>query len=237
MLSFIILLFSVIQLAAQYVSSSVSIAADATSKVIALKSFQAIKTKGDFQVYLMYADSSYAIVDGDETAIKQFKIRQSGKELFITYRNPKKVERANEVKVHLYSKNFTKLTVLDNSVIEASDALKEEQLLIKSFADGKVNINAEAKKINCFVRGKGELQLRGACNKLYAKIRGINAINAAQLKASKAVINMSGRGHCTISSDKILAFVRSNCYLYFDGNPRIIAWVQMGGGLIRQDRQ
>lgn len=190
------------------------------SKVIKTGNFDVIDLRMRADVYLQQGASSEIRLEGQKNLIENLRIQELYGQLSIDEKQD--VAFYENFKIYITTSNVKRITTSAFARIQSVDTLKTKNLVLQTSDGGIIDLNTVADNIFLMMgkHNKNSLQLNGSANVMNADIQDCKTLNASNLKAKKAIINLCGYAEVNVSDS---LFVEGCGTIYYKGNPVIVS--------------
>lgn len=202
------------------------------SKVIDASDFQRIKVSGSFTVNVKQADNYYVKLTADQNLHEFIRIGSDGRDLQIDSRQS--IRKAKELTVEVHMPELEKIEASGANKIRSNGLLKGRKLDLEMSGASKLKMNLNYESISLEVSGAVESQLSGRTDKLEIASSGASQIDALQLEADKADVDISGAGEASLwVTGRLKAEISGAGEIRYRGEPRVKSDVS-GAGEIKK---
>ncbi|HNQ13026.1 MAG TPA: DUF2807 domain-containing protein [Bacteroidia bacterium] len=193
--------------------SCITKAQDST-QVLPTKSFNKISLNGSVKINLYQGEQTgFRVLEGNVEEL-DYSISSGGK-LSI---NGAKVKR-----VDLLFNNIDEIEISGSSQIFAQDRINCDHLQIDISGTGRFEGLVKSNSISTRISGTGKSVLGGETNQLNVSISGAGAVEAENLSANNADIDISGIGKVSVNvKDTLNVDISGNGKITFDQSPSVL---------------
>ncbi len=198
---------------------------------IGVKSFDAIKVGGSFEVYLNQADTESLKIEADENLMDLISARVRDNTLIITTRE--QIRDAKALKVYITFKDLRKMNFSGAVEVTGMNKLNFNDLSFHASGASEVELNIAAKGLEMDLSGASEIDIKGYVKDVNMDISGAVDLSAYELETDNFNIEISGAAKARINVNKKLdARISGAGSLRYKGNPNLKTRVS-GAGSIR----
>jgi hypothetical protein len=195
-----------------------------------VKSFDAIKTGGAFDVYLKQGDKEELTIEADENLMELITTTVHGNTLIIGTK--KNIVDADELKLYITFKELTKMDFSGAVEVESEGELSFDELLIKGSGVSEIDLDLTANDLECYFSGASEIGLSGHADHCSMKCSGAAELDAEDFVVREYDIDISGAGEGDIRCTEILkASVSGAASVKYHGDPKVDANVSGAGSI------
>lgn len=178
------------------VSDSIAVLdGDTATKLVNLKDFNEIASKGAIDVYFRYSDEPRAEILASKDVIDNVRIDQKGDKVSV------KIERRTNVKNHgiktivrFYSPSVKSISLAGAGSIEA-ESLHESEFSAAVAGSGDVKLSGlDVKDLEIAVAGSGDIVLNGRADHFEGAVAGSGDIDIRGLECDDVETDIAGSG-------------------------------------------
>lgn len=182
--------------------------------------FTGIKVSAGIDVYLTQGDNTRVKVVADENLHKVIETEIRGNVLHVY--SDINIRRAKSKKVYVTCKEIEELGVSSAGNLTGQNKIVSDFLDISLSSAGDLDIEVEAKRIECSISSSGNARLSGSADELYARLSSAGNLKAYELITKKCKVRVSSAGDAKIHvTEELDASVSSAGNVYYMGDPKI----------------
>lgn len=202
------------------------------SKEIEVSDFQRIQISGSFTVNLKQADSYYVKLTADENLHEFIRIGSDGGTLQIDSRE--NIRRAKKLTVEVHLPELEEIEASGANEIRTAGMIKGKKLALDMSGANQLKMNLNYKSVSVEVSGAVESQFLGKIGSLDIASSGASEIDALQMEAEKADVDISGAGEAKLwVTRRLKAKISGAGEIHYRGEPRVKSDVS-GAGEIKK---
>jgi len=197
-----------------------------------IKSFDAIKIGGAFEVYLSQGNNESLVVEADENLLELIRTEVRGGTLVIDTRE--NIRNSEEMNLYITFQNLDEMDLSGAVEVKSEEMLKFGDLAIEGSGASEITLELETNKLECDFSGASEIELTGKAEYCSIDNSGASELDAYDFIVSEYNIEISGAGeakiHCT---DVLTARISGAASIRYQGDPKVDSRVS-GAGSIKQ---
>ncbi len=200
-------------------------------KTLNINNFDAVSLSMSANVYLMQGKDFEVKVSGQKNIIDNLKTQVVDREWKIGFEQ--NVRRYEKLEIHITMPDLRKVHISGSGNISSRNAFSGlENVSISISGSGDINMDLEAKSLDCRISGSGDINLRGMSETLELKISGSGDIQAEDLRTKSANIAVSGSGNCSVNAeDELDVRISGSGDVKYTGRPRVNTRISGSGSL------
>lgn len=176
------------------------------TKEIAVTSFDALQSKGVYELRLTQGSNESVKIEADENLQQYFDVRNEGNKLVIGMKDTRKKNWRvkNKMIVYVTFKNLKSLDLSMVGNVRAENQLKFTDLSLKNSSVGNADLKLTADKIDVNNSGVGNLVLEGRAQNAIVKNNGVGKLQAGEFVVQSMDIENTGVGSAEVNAEKDL---------------------------------
>jgi hypothetical protein len=175
--------------------------------------FSGIDLSGIYEVFVRCGQKQEVFVFGDDNVVPHVKTEVNGNILKVFL--DQSVSTRNKIKLILSANMVNSLKVSGTATVDIS--------------------RVRNKSFNLVISGTGDTKVEGMSDALEITVSGTGNVDAKNLTAKTAVVDVSGAGNVVLSaSDELIASIRGVGNIYYYGNPGKVVEAVSGVGKIHR---
>lgn len=173
---------------------------------VSVKSFNAIKASGVYELRLSQGSTESVKIEADENLQELFNVHNEGSKLIIEMKDMKNknLKSKNKMRVYVTFKNLADLELSTVGNVKSDKELSFNDLNIKSSSVGNIDLKLTADKITIKNTSVGNVHLEGKAQSAVFKNSGVGNLNAGDFVVQSVDIDNSGVGHAEVNATKDL---------------------------------
>ena len=189
------------------------------TKDISVKSFDAIRANGLYELILTQGDKESVKIEADDNVQDLFNVSNDGSTLVIdmpklkhddvNIKNKHDDHHGMKWKVYVSFKNLKSIDVGVVGNVHSENAVKAQAFEINSKNVGNVDLEINTSKLTVQNNGVGNLRLNGTATDAVINNSGVGALDGEGLVVQTMNINNSGVGHASVNVQKDLTIKQS----------------------------
>jgi hypothetical protein len=200
-------------------------------------SFSAVEQKGSFDVELLVGDQASVVVEGEENIISKIETFVDGSTLKIETEDGFNLNPTRKVRIKVTAPSYRKVySYGSGNIISQSMIKNDEPIEVGTKGSGDIKIDITAPEVAASIYGSGNVTLKGETRKVTLECTGSGDLNAVDLLAEEAHVDIKGSGNASVNSSKNLTIdVKGSGDVRYKGNPSIQSDFKGSGGLKKLD--
>lgn len=199
-------------------------------------SFNEVDSRGEFELYLYYADSCKVEVECESNILQHVVTKFERNKLIVKHKN--NVVIANNLPIKIFASTpFLKFAELSGSGKIRAPFIKTGQTNIDIDGSGICTIDSlSTEKLDIDIDGSGDINLCGVCDYVDLRVAGAGKLMAYDLFTKKYDIRINGSGCAYINViNELNILVNGSGNIYYLGYPKITMTGNGSGGLINMN--
>lgn len=183
-----------------------------------LDEISGIKLRTDAQVYLSRGDKQEVLVKGQDNIIRELSNDVRSGVWEIEFDDC--IEDSDVLRIYITTPSMDFIANSGSGNIRSDDILRTELLEVNNNGSGDIKLSLEADQINGRNSGSGKIELEGVTATLDFEVDGSGTLEAFDLLARDAQINIDGSGNVQVNvSDFLGIAINGSGDVYYKGNP------------------
>ncbi|MFA8433936.1 MAG: head GIN domain-containing protein [Marinifilaceae bacterium] len=192
--------------------------------------FDNIKVNGAFTIYLSQNDDYSLRVVTDENLHPVIRSNVKGETLYIT--TEKSIYKSKELKLYIGFKHLRSIKANGAISLKSDQNLRFDELNIEINGASSASLALQAHCLSIDNSGASTIKLKGVTDELSIDISGAGSVNALDLKAQRATVDISGVGSGKVNVEEDLKVRISGIgSVKYKGSPRITSDISFLGTL------
>jgi hypothetical protein len=176
-----------------------------TTRTENMGSFEGVDVGGAIEVHLKQEETTSVKIETDENLMELIEVYTRGNTLIIHPRNGFNLHPSREIIVYVSSPHYKGIEVSGASRIIGENAISgNEGMSIGASGASKIIMELSGGNIGGDVSGASSINLKGQVAKVDFQASGASHINAYDLVADEAIIDLSGASSMEITANKNL---------------------------------
>lgn len=207
----------------------------AASRTVKLEPFTGIVAKGNFKVIVKKGDENKVVMDGDNDAFYNIKIKVKGNGLAdVKSKNEPSLDKGLTLTFY-YTGDIVHLEVRGEVELNAEDVIESTNLKLKCMGGGKITSKLDVENLTTDIKNKGEMNLSGYAGSHTSSIFVGGDIHAFDMKNKTTTAVIREFGTIEISpTDKLDAKAMNGGKIYYSTDPSTVLREVVVEGTIRQ---
>lgn len=168
--------------------------------IINTGTFTSFKISQPLDIYLHQSDSSYIELKGSDVNVDKVSINNIDKHLAIEVSGSGNINS----KIHVYSKEYTGMSISSASDIHTIGQLKGTELSIEASGASDCSLSIDYNKVTISLSGASDLSIYGRADELIVKVSGASDFDAYGAKNTNTSIIASGSSDVSVNPDSNL---------------------------------
>ena len=195
-----------------------------------VSNFENIKINGAFTIYLSQDDDYSLKIVADENLLKIIKSKVKNDVLYIS--TEKSIYKSRELKLYIGFKHLSGIKANGAISLKSDQSLRFDKLDIEINGASSANLNLSANRLSIDNSGASTIKLAGKSEEIEIDISGAGSVNAIDLIAKKANIDISGVGSGKVHVEEELRVNISGIgSVKYKGNPKVTSDISFLGSL------
>ncbi|RXQ95120.1 DUF2807 domain-containing protein [Ancylomarina salipaludis] len=195
-----------------------------------VSNFTGIKVSGAFTIYLTQDENCSLKVVVDENIQDLIKTEVRNDVLYI--KNEKSIHDTKKMELYIGFKNLHFIKASGAISLKNENSLKFDELEIEINGASSAKLELTANKLSIDNSGASSISLKGTVKELNIDISGAGSVNAVDLKASEAQVDISGVGTGKVYvEDKLKVSISGIGSVKYKGDPAITSDISFLGVL------
>jgi uncharacterized protein YxeA len=194
---------------------------DVVKKDRTAENFTGISVSTGIDVYLKQGDNESITVETDENLQEYILTEVRGNVLHVfTEVNIRDAERK---RVYVTMKDVTSVKTSSAGDVLGESPIRCERLQLSASSAGNIKLEVSAKDISADISSSGDITINGDTDILEADLSSAGNLNAYELTAREADVNVSSAGDAAVNvTEKLTARASSAGDVNYRGNPKYI---------------
>ncbi len=189
-----------------------------TTEEIVLADFTGIKLRTDAQVYITQGEDQEVVIKGQENIIEELETSVRNDVWEIEFDDC--VDDSDVLRIFITLPTLNYVANSGSGKIRSEDILRVDILDIENNGSGGIILSVEADQINGRNSGSGKVELEGVTTTLDFEIDGSGDVQAFDLLARDAQIDVDGSGDFQVNVSDFLGIdIKGSGDVYYKGNP------------------
>jgi len=232
-LRFVTLLF-IFSLAVNVNAQRVKGSGNTVNKTRNVGNFQEIAVSGSFDVFLVSGNEGRLDISIEDNLEPYLETEVSNGTLKIKWKKGKSIRTTSKTTITVHFKEISGLSMSGSGDIVGKDKISGKSLGIAVSGSGDINIEMDVENLKSAVSGSGDLKFSGKASDFNAVVSGSGDVDAYDLLAQKAELNVSGSGFIGANvQQEIVARISGSGDIKYKGNPRVEDTKVSGSGSIK----
>ncbi|MBN2610318.1 MAG: DUF2807 domain-containing protein [Bacteroidales bacterium] len=195
--------------------------------------FNSLKVSNGFDVFITQVNEPYLRVEVDDNLLEHLKTEVSDNTLKIY--SKVNINNARSQKVYVGYKNLNEINISSAGDVRGENTMHTSNLNIRLSSAGDLKLDLIAEEVDIDISSSGNAILSGQTHSLYAGLSSAGDLNAYELEAKTASVNVSSAGNAKVYVTDEARFNSSSAGdIYYKGNPEILESQSSSGGDIRK---
>jgi len=195
-----------------------------------IKSFDAIKIGGAFEVHLTQGDRESLVVEADENLLKLITAEVKGGTLVVS--TEKNIRNSKELNLYITFKDISKLDLSGAVEVKSEGMIKLDNLELEGSGASEVTLKLELDRLTADFSGASEINLSGSANTCDFDMSGASEVDAYGFTVKECTIELSGAGEARLNvTDNLKARVSGAGEIRYEGNPSVDSRVSGAGSI------
>jgi hypothetical protein len=185
-------------------------------------------------VYISQGASQRIIIEGQSNVIAQLnkKVHNGMWKIYF----PDKPLQYMNLKIYITVPEIQYIGMTGPGIVVSKTMLRMDSLSLFNSGSGYIDIDAYAGIIRCDMKGKGDIFLKGTCEKQYINISGSGSISSLEMETVQCYADIPGTGNADVSvKEKLHVNISGAGSLNYSGNPEVESIVE-GTGVVNKIR-
>ncbi|MFO7656949.1 MAG: head GIN domain-containing protein [Bacteroidales bacterium] len=197
--------------------------------------FVSLRVSNGLDVYLTQGTEIFIKLEVDENLLEHIKTDISGKELKIY--SDVSIRMAKSKKIYLGYRNLNEIHISSAGDVKGENTLHTDELKIRLSSAGDLKLDVIAEEVDIDISSSGNALLSGRTGYLHASLSSAGDLNAFNLEAEKADVNVSSAGDAKVFVTGEARFKSSSAGdIVYKGNPEILEMNSSSAGDIRKGK-
>jgi len=206
-----------------------------TQSIRKVRGFDAIDVSGVAKLTVSEGKDFYVAVETDSNLQDAFETKVKGSVLELGFKHGTSVRRVTKLNVTITMPKLTAVSISGTATIELADKFSGDSLDVDISGSGQLSGDVDYKRIELDGSGSSSFDLSGKAESFTVNISGATNIDAKELLALKAVVDISGVGSLRVSvSETLVVSISGAGTVTYYGNPKNIRQDVSGIGSVRQ---
>jgi hypothetical protein len=200
-------------------------------------SFSGVDVSGAIELIIVQDSIRKIEIETDENLQQYIDVRTVGNELIIETKDGYNLESSHRVKAYVSSPVFNSISVSGACTVKSSNQISSDSpLRISISGASRVQLDARNPEIDGDLSGASELTLRGQARDVTLEASGSSQIEAFDLMAENAFVDLSGASNANVfASVKLRADASGASGVRYRGNAPSVQSDVSGAGFVRKD--
>jgi len=199
-----------------------------------VSSFTEVEQKGSFDVYVSTGSTYTVKIEAEDNLIPYIETNVNNGKLEINSKKGFWLQPTKSLKVYITAPTFSAIRSYGSGNITSENTIYDSskiELSVSGSADIKATVDAP--EVHSDVTGSGNADLNGQTRKFDGNVRGSGNINAFNLKAEEAKVEISGSGNANLfASVKLDVTVNGSGDVSYKGSaPQVVSNMHGSGTL------
>jgi hypothetical protein len=202
-------------------------------KEVSLNNFSILDVSDNIEVEIIISKDTKAEIEADENIIDHILVEQRGSILSIS--SDKRIRMARSKKVIVYCNELKEIDASTASNVFSGKPLQIEDLRIDAKSAANIELSGEFTNLDINGSSSADITLNGTTKSLSVNLSSAADLNAFELKADKAVVNVSSASDARIRvSNEAHLRASSAADIVYKGSPEIIDSKSSSAGDIKK---
>jgi hypothetical protein len=141
------------------------------------------------------------------------------------------------MKIHITVPDINYISLSGPGMVISRTMMELDTLSLVVTGSGNIDVDAYVNKLHCSMIGKGDIFLKGSCDKQYISITGEGRINSFDMITKQCFAGIEGNGTSDVAvEEKLNVTIRGNGSVNYYGNPEVQSEVIEGEGTVTKIR-
>jgi len=185
-------------------------------------------------VYISQGASQRIIIEGQDNVIEELnkEVKNGIWKIYFA----QKPSLYKNMKIHITVPDINYISLSGPGMVISKTMMELDTLSLVVTGSGNIDVDAYVNKLHCSMLGKGDIFLKGTCEKQYINNTGTGRINSFDMLAQQCVIGIEGDGTSDVAVDKKLNVrITGNGSVNYYGNPEVQSEID-GTGVVTKIR-
>jgi len=183
-----------------------------------LDEISGIRLRTDAQVYLSRGDKQEVLVKGQDNIIRELSTSVRNDVWEIEFDDC--IEDSDVLRIYITTPSMDFIANSGSGNIRSDDILRTDLIEVNNNGSGDIKLSLEVEQINGRNSGSGKIELEGVTSTLDFEVDGSGTLEAFDLLARDAQINIDGSGNVQANvSDFLGIAINGSGDVYYKGNP------------------
>jgi hypothetical protein len=184
--------------------------------------FSSVSVSSAIKLVLTQGSVYEVVVSADDNLLPLVVTKVSGSTLNVGLEPLTSLRRYKEIVVYVTAPEIHSISCSGASEVNATNALSQESLTIKSSGASEVNLRVDARYLKVEGSGASEITMEGSAGSLMAKISGASEMKSYGLNCLIAEVELSGASNMRVSADeKVIGKASGASSLCVKGNASV----------------
>jgi len=192
-----------------------------TSEDRSVESFDEIKLRGQYKVYLTQGSESLRL-ETDDNLLDLIETYVDDGELHIKTKKGNKLKSSDNVKVYVGFETLKEITSSGSCTIEATGPIVVPRMEVSGSGYCKTTIPLETDYLGVKISGSGKFESTGKATRAEYQISGSGSIETIDLESEHVEVTISGSGRAKVNAtEELEANISGSGDVAYLGNPRL----------------
>lgn len=199
--------------------------------------FDEVKLENSIKVIWHFSTEPRIEVEAQENIAEILLTEQRGNSITIKYKNFSSIKTSEDVIVHLYSEEASKIKVSGSGVVEVENNVNAEDLEMRVSGSGKITSRADnLKTAKVDISGSGKIILEGLNQgeSLDCEISGSGELKSFDQTFKTSDVDISGSGKVEVAVEETLDVkISGSGRVTYKGSPTVNSEVSGSGKIVK----
>ena len=154
--------------------------------------FSAISLNCSADLFIIQGSSTKVVVKADENLMEQIETEVSGDKLKIDIDG--NISRTTRLDIFVTVKNLHEIRVNGSGDVESENKISAIGLEVHINGSGNIELDLDAKNVNCSINGSGDVELAGVKGNFSLKVNGSGSFDGEEMQLDYCEIRIMGSG-------------------------------------------
>ena len=207
------------------------------SKAYTLETFNSISIAGDFKVNIVEGEDFTVAIVSDQNLHDYILVNQKGSHLEINVKDNATLKPSQPMTIAISCQGIQKLVNAGSGEILLGNVVSPDELELSNAGSGQIIGKFETENLAIAIAGSGNVMLNASVTSLQLSIAGSGSLDAPQLTANQADINIVGSGNAYMGNIEELLNVSilGSGDVSYQGGPEVKQSLIGSGKLVNRD--
>lgn len=183
--------------------------------------YDEVNVSGFFDVKLVSGKEGAIIIKGEENILPHVKVEVKDNVLHIYTAKNVNISTKENLVLTVPFEQISAVSLSGSGDVESKNTIVATNFKARLSGSGDLTLDVKATDFEANLNGSGDVVLTGSTNNFTSKISGSGDVDAVNLIAKKANLNISGSGDMKVNcSDNLYARVSGSGDITYKGNPQ-----------------